>query len=491
MRRSLLAILLCGCGAAAPAPTPPAVELPSVEGLAIYPAPIDEAPPPVRALLAQLPTVLAHRLTPPADTSLRGIQAWSATTLAEYLREHIEHIEALEASASELAGDDLVVAAIVLATAYDDFVTAIESIPTPDEIADAPELRRTFRDALANVSGRLAQHAAAAYSRCASAELPEPMRAWAPRCEERARVLAAIEPPPERPAEPAAQPPIPWPTECEGADSHQAAPEAPPPDRGRPEVIAIVLSDDVELEEREQLLETARARVDALVDGRVLPARDVLAAERLRAERRVRRRGPVCGQPPPLAWVLREQHPNVVIGTVERMCIHHPSREPSCSLDVRFHRPGSDEPDGLPPLLSGELANDTPAAWLDAAARLEVAPPRALVVGFLRGAPRELELRVRDDEDESPWLRLRSLLDQQTDAFTTCLPEGTAASFRASFDVSAVGDPSGISVDSRTNASEEASACVQRALETMRWPCTPEARSQRVEVTLCLRRPAD
>lgn len=313
------------------------------------------------------------------------------------------------------------------------------------------------------------------------------MRRWTVRCAERARILSAIETPPPRPASP---PPLPWPAECDGVYSFEAEPEAPPPDRRRPERIAVVLDDSVNVEDRERLLEVVRSRVDALVEGRVLPTRDVLEAERLRAERRVRQGGPVCGQPPPLAWILRERHPNLVIARVDRMCLHHGNREPSCTLDVGFRRPGSESQDDLPPLLSAELADDSTEAWLEAAARLEVAPPREALGGMLMTAPPDVEVRVSDDEDESPWLRVRRLLRHQSDAFAACLPEGTAASFRASFDVSAVGNPSGVSVQPSTDASEEAAACVQRVLAEMRWPCTPEARTQRVELTLCLRRPA-
>lgn len=494
MRRSCFALVLCACGATTPSPEPTTEgpELPSAEGLALYPVPSEEAPPEMRELLDALAGVLAHRLAPPSDESLEGVRAWTDATFTTYLREHLQRVRALEERATPLAerdDADAVVAAIVVAVAYDDFRRALDEIPLPEEIRGDEELAAIFRDAIAGASYPLARRAADAYGWCnqRSERLPEALRGWAARCSERAAALGAIEPPPERPRTRAA-PVIAWPSECASEETYTREPDAPPPDLRRPEAIAIVGdAGEMEADDRARLLDAVRTRVDELVVAPVIPTREVLEAERLRAERRVRRRGPVCGQPPPLAWVLADRHPNLVIGQIHMDCFQDDHRE-VCSLRVGFRRAGTEADEGLPAVLAAQMVGDPSEieTWLSAASRLAPEPPYGGLVGVWQG-PSSIDVRVRDDADEDPWLRLRSLLRERSDALSACLPEGVA-SFSASFDVSAVGDPSAIVVEPRTGGSVEAAACVRRVLEEARWPCAPEARPRRVEITLCLAR---
>lgn len=500
--RVALALLIPACGSAAPAPEPPTARtLPAIDGLSIYPVPREDAPADVRRVLDQLSRVLAHHPEPPASDSLVDVQEWAETTFSDYLREHRASVAALEEVANALArrgGPDALLGAIAIAVAYEDFYRTIDGVVVPHEIRDDEVLAATYRDALVGAALPLARRAADAYEYCRNrtALLPEAMRGWAARCAERAATLGAIEAPPPPPTASTRTPaaPIPWPSECEG-ETYREAPEAPPPDAARPAAIAIVT--DAQLPDssaafRARFLDAVRARVDALTDTPVVATREVLDAERLRAEHRLRPRGPACGQPPPLAWVLAQRNANLVIGQVYLDCLQADLTHGPCSLRVGFRRAGSRDRGALPEdLIAPAMADRADAEqWLASAAQLTTDERPAYGIGVLRAGAPGFELRITGDAEEDPWLRLAALVREQTEALSACLPEGVV-SFDASFDVSPVGDPSGVAVRPRTGGSAESAACVERVLEEARWPCTPAARAQRVEITLCLgRRPS-
>lgn len=463
-----------------------------VDGLAIYPVPIEDASPQVREVHAALRRVLEDRLAPPPDPTLAGLQRWTDEVFAAYIRDHSERVRTLQSLAGQLAregGTDAFFGALVVALAYDDFHRTFEGIEPPTDLRDDEELARVFRDALAEGAFPLVRLAREAYGSCSErgASLPDSIRAWASRCAARAGELAAIQPPPPRPQSAPVEP-IAWPSECAGEEHFTREPEAPPPDLSRAEAIALVTNEAIEGDDRTRVLDAVRARVDALVDSPLLPTSEVLDAERLRGERRVRPRSPVCGQPPPLAWVLTQRHPNLVVGEVLVDCFFGEGSAP-CALRVRFRRAGAERGGELPSSLAAPMTNDRSADALVAAAeRLAPGEPRDLLLGVLASGS-GVEVRLRGAEEEDPWLRLRSLLNDQRERFAECLPEGVA-SFAASFDVSAVGTPSAVVVRPQSGGSDATAACVQRALEASRWPCSPERRARRVEVTICVgRRP--
>lgn len=501
MRLTVLAIVLCACGSAPPVaePAPAAPAGIVADGLAIYPGALEDAPPQVREVYRRLTALLETRSpAAPRDTSVAALHAWTRSTLARFLARHRERVGAMERLASELAEigpRERTFGALSVALAFEDFARRVDAIPVPDELREDAELLAIYRDALADAATPLLARAAQAYGYCRSRseELDPSMREWAERCASRAAALEARLASQAARAQPERARTIAWPQECAGESSAPPAPEAPPPDARRPEAIAIVTSDpQFEGSDRRRLLEAVRERVRALLPAAaVIETREVEAAEALVGERRVEARGPQCGQAPPLAWVLARRRPNLVIAEVSTSCVlDDPSPEDACGLQVRFRRAGSASAEGLPETLEAVVAGGEPAAaaYVDAAPRLSPGVrPIGGILGVLRGGGAPIEVRVRGDEDEDPWLRPQEVLRTQTDALAACLPEGVV-SLAARVRVSRTGEPAEVAVEPLSGGSAELAACVQRAIEASRWPCTPSAREQRVEVTLCLGR---
>ena len=502
---ALGALALCACGSAvtpAPeAPEAPETEAPAahlrVDGLVAYPAPIDEAPSAVIALHRSLEEVLAHDVNPPADRRLSTMQRWTERVFAAFMQEHRARVLELEGDAAELANgggpDELRLAAIVVGHAWQDFHARLEATPVPDEIAEDDALDRIYRDALRGASVPLAHRAAAAFERCArlSPFLAPEMAEWSRECAARAERLAAVEAPttPARTPDAPAPTPVEWPSEC-ATQRWPVTPEAPAPRRARAEAVAVrYVGPDLEEAGRAALLAAVRDELDRRLEIEVLSMADIEAAERLRREHRVSRGGPRCGQPPPLGWVLSRAHPNLMFADVGMTCDPTTGRD-DCRLWVDFERPGEPDATDLPGMLSGPIASESADRWPRAAAALGPTEPSAGL--FLAGswhAP--ARVRVFEDDEEDPWLRLSTQLANQREALAACAPSDgvRARAFRARFRVSRTGRTSDVEVEPTSNATPADAECVNRVLRDQSWPCTPSDANHEVQIGICLAPP--
>ncbi len=504
-----LSALLVGCGggtatppevAAAPAPV-----LPAIDGRVAFDQPLELAPTRVVQLLRAYERFTAAELPPHEGDSLSEVQAWAEGPFAGFLEAHREELDALAARARALASTgevrEQLLAALVLASSHASFRRLLDDVPVPREIAGDDAMLAIYRAALTGAVTPLGRVAAEHYARCAelATGLTPPLADWAGECASRAETLRealASAPAPESPSRPSTSiRDIAWPSECQTAERFPAEVEAPAPSAAPAgSTIAVLYAGDrVPASHRARLLDTVRARVATRTGVRVLSAAEVDRAVALREARRVRSRGPTCGQPPPLAWVLTAAHRDVVLAEVDTSCPAVPEEAVDrCRIAVRFRRPGTDDPTGLPgPLFAAVEPGDDPDAWLAGAARLA---DREVPLGGMVGvfaASRPVRVRAIGASSTDPWLRVPQLLSSSNAVFDGCAPpdETAALSVDVSWRVSAIGETSRVEVTPRSNADEEAARCVRRALEGLAWPCTPANRPQEIELTLCLGRP--
>jgi hypothetical protein len=496
MKTSLVAMtLVLGCGAPSSnaGPLDGAPDVPRIEGRAALDRPLSESSEEVRRLFARFEEMRADEAprcaVPFAELAqcLRG--SW--TPWLARRAETIEELVVLEAIAATDA--ERLLAAIMHAVAVDDIVRGFDRVEVPRE---APaDIVRAIEDELARTASEFAVRARSMYSECASRSeaAPEVMRAWGPVCRARSAELdALIRNAPARPEPPPVRRGTEMPAECRTL-ARVRAPLADPPNEARPRRIAIVLDDEIlERDSREALLDALYDRVDAHTDLPIIARAQVAAAERTRAERRLTSRGPVCGQPFPFELVLQQQNPNLVIASVTSIEYVDDPRE---RLQVRFWRPGAEDlHGGLPDALEAEIRGDVTdaAALLDAATRL--APVSTGGLGLLGTLEEGPSVRVGEIDDESPWLAiddtLRSL-DVRT-ALGACLPEGAAASARATLTVGRDGSSSGVTLEPVSipdGADRDAlRACFTAALERIAWPCTRSGGPEEITTLVCVAR---
>ena len=495
MRISLVLSLLAACGGAgsppAPAPAPAAPGAPLLLGRPVATAPLDDAEQQVFArasasLAAQTPALDGER-----ETWQPALRTWlesRITTLQELNR-------TLERLPRDARGG--LFASIVVGVAMDDFVADLLALPLPSSLAAGPyrkDAEAAYRDALEEHALPVVTTAKQRLERCAelAPSAAPPLRAWAEHCRSRAGALAALETrvaarpkPAPRPARPVVM------KDCAGGEKVEPEPDALPPDRKvKPKLVVVYEPDKLRGADRERLIEAVTKRVRAHAKLPLLSRKDIAAGEALVAQRRMRARGPVCGQAPRLTQVLGAKHRHVIVARATTECLYFEDDRQECGLRVAFDRAGAREHDGLPATLYAPVADSDvpPETWIAAASALAPNDPHSGILGMLRGGiggPHVFSLKNYGDDD--PWLRVGSTLyDDAAAKIAACVDA------EASFDVTLAISPTGATTDvaltpitAPPNGSRVAE-CVRDALKATAFPCTRDGKAAMIDVRMCV-----
>lgn len=498
----------CAASPARPSPVTGAVgDTPSFEGRAVYPTAFTDA---------RLAAIWSEAQQQRADL-LPSTQGLTSTRHRELLtawvhrrNEGVTRIDALaRALPAPRPPEDRLFTALALALVVDDVRAQLVDVAPPETLRGNADAERMWRDALLELTAPVARSARDAWRQCATAaaSAPAAVRPWGAMCAERAESLATVATvEPRRATGSVSVPP-----ECEGGEFAARAPdpEAPPPDETRGREIAVVYESALfEGPEREVLVDAVHAWFARLPGAHLVARDEVRAAEALHAERRWRAGGPVCGQPPPVAALLAERHPNLVIASVETWCGQFvdgsrvgaaPESRSVCTLAVHARRAGTANRGGLPDDLSADL--DAPRGsvvrWTDAVARLREGSALAGLFGGLGTSSRHAEFRVLGYADDDPWLRIGTTLygvgerGDAHDALLGCATRGGGVgSYRIAWTISPTGEGSAVQVESITaptdGSASQVATCVTERLGRVRWPCTRSGAPARVEARLCI-----
>ncbi len=516
--RSSLAIALVAtalsCASTAPRRVAPRSnrEAPTThEGRAIYPRAITDAR--LSALWSEARAQLSDAAPAMADATSERVRE----ALTPWLRGRLDGATRIANLARSLpptsAPEDALLAALSYALVLDDARAQLLAVRPPSTLRGNANAERVWREALIESAATLTLSTRDAWQRCATAAetSPEVVRAWAATCSERADALASAIPPDAPSRAGTAEGRVTVPPECEGGEyaSRAPDPEAPPPDESRNREIAVVYEGDLfDGPEREVLVDAVHAWFARLPGARLVSRGEVRAAEALRAARRWRANGPVCGQPPPLAALLADAHPNLVIAAIETWCGQFvdgshagatPESRAICTLAIHARRAGTANRSGLPDDVSADL--DAPrgsvARWTDAVARLSASSAMRAVFGGLGMTSRHAEYRVLGYAEDDPWLRIGTTLygtaerSEARDLLMGCATRGGGVgSYRIAWTVSPIGEGSDVRVEPITapvdGSASQVAACVTERLARMRWPCTRSGAPSRIEARLCL-----
>lgn len=491
----LAMVAACGGRSGGGAAGPGAGGLPALDGIPVYDVPADRAGERVRRVWLATQRVLADAPPQPAaGLSMDDYGAWMRTEYASWLKGRLAAVkpihEDLAALAKAKSVRDQLFAAVLTGWLHGDFVARVQALPPPE---GEPEVVAEFKATLDDYLVPTAQASRAAYARCAelAPKGPKPMRPWAKACGQRGEELRALA---TRTVAPRKKKKVfTPPAEC-AAEEPWVDPDAPPPDHGKPMEIAVVVDPRFEPAETEKIAETVIARLAQLMpDRKLVNKRHVRQAEKLVREKRWRSGGPQCGQAPPIAAVLAEKHPNLVLARVSTICTVEGD---TCWLQVYFDRAGTDDNEGVPASLSAELTGDAADAdvWLDAATRLgdnEVGGILGALIG--RRGDEETFFRVAETTDDDPFLRLLPTLNEEalSAKLLACHGGEGIASFRVKLKLSPAGKPLAVEAAPVTPpaADPEAEAqCISQALMESAWPCPRSRKPVDVETVVCLGR---
>lgn len=504
---ALLSALSCS-SPRLPATAIPAGEAPRFEGRVVHPSPLDAQREAFFASAAAQRADVAPTLPPDAgvDTLREGFAPW--------LRRRADRLRELGAMVPELdqrSPDDALFAAVIYATVADELRESVRALPPPPGLA--PDAANLWRETRNTQVRPLLRHARDAWTRCVtvSPSVSPALRPWSEVCTARVEALEALvraEPRPTRPRPERVR----LPDACEGPElqSPTRDPDAPPPVETAPRSIAVVYEDArFQGPARARLLAPVRAWIARMPGARLIAQSDVEAARLLRTQRRWRVGGPVCGQPPPLAALLAERNPNLVLATVETVCydVEHPDSDAgpqrACDLTVGFRRAGTDDRTGLPEPRSVAMhgAPDDVDAWARAAGTLgdpDAGASLAALIGGL-GVSDGPVLRVLGHADVDPWLRVGPTLYGYgsagvREALEGCVPEGTGGVgvYNLAWTVSVEGAAQEVtvtpSVEPRDGSAARVSACVRDVLSRTGFPCPRAGAPAAAHARLCLGR---
>ncbi len=514
--RSSLAVALtalaasCASSSARPAAvTGAAGDTPTFEGRAVYPSAFTD--PRLSSIWSEAQRQLGDRA--PSSAGLTSARFREALT--SWARRRADGVTRLDGLARALPGrrpaEDALFLTVVMALVVDDARGQLTDLAPPDTLRGNADAERAWRDALVGVSAPFARSARDAWRGCARAapSAPEAVRSWGATCSERADALEAVAAASAEPRRASGAAAVP--AECEGGEyaSRAPDPEAPAPDETRGREIAVVYEGTLfEGPEREVLADAVHGWMSRLPGARLVAQDEVRAAEALVAQRRWRADGPVCGQAPPVAALLAERHPNLVIASVETWCGQFvdgsragqsPESRSICTLAVHARRAGTANRGGLPDDVSVDL--DAPrgsvARWTEAVARLGAGNSMAAVFGGLGASSRHAEFRVLGYADDDPWLRIGTTLygvgerGDARDALLGCATRGGGVgSYRIAWTISPTGEGGAVQVESITGPTDGSAAqvatCLTERLARVRWPCTRSGDPARVEARLCI-----
>jgi len=510
MYRVLLpALLLAGCGGASPpaaAPTSPAPSesLPQLLGRSIWEGPLMDA-----TATRLLDRVRATLEVPVPVLKGSDPSAWRAP-ITTWLDERVAAATAIRADVEGLAEHDdprmKLLAAIALGVATDDLIGDITAIQLPPEVRESEygaDIERVVREALEERALPLVETARMAFERCGAlaGKTTAVLQGWGSYCGERVTSLAAFA---ERVGARVASRPAPKVSprppalfgDCETNEQIRSAPSALPPDRRVKPSVAFVYGDDV-LQSSADIakLEAAVAvKLGKKTRMPVVSGKELAAARKLVAQRKLHARGPSCGKAPPLTAVLAHQRKHLVVGEIATTCIYsgivHDEPE-ACHLIVRYQRAGDDDDTGPPQAMFAPIGKnvDVPASdYIAAVERLAPVQQVAGVLGALMdGGSARAFFATSGHADEDPWLAVGRTLREDTAArLATCVD--AAASFDATFTITREGKTTDVVLAPVTAppAGSKVADCVKQALAATPWPCTRDGEPAAVSVRMCV-----
>jgi hypothetical protein len=424
-----------GCGASATArELEPRADLPRIDGRTVLDRPLAESSADVeraferfKEMRAEEAPACAVRATELATCLRRSWMPWLARRM-----QAIEEIVLPLHAAAETQAEALLVA-ILHALSVDDVFRSFERIEISDDVPE--DIRAAMLGEIAMTARNFASRATLAFAECANraSSAPDVVREWEAVCRERTAELDEfVQRTPERVRRDPEPRTAEMPPECRGIE-RVPAPIADPPNDARPRRVAVVLDEDLlEGEARARLLDAIFARVDAHTELPLIPRPELAEAERNHAERRLTRRGPVCGRAPPFELVLQQRNPNLVLASVYTVVIVGEPAERQKQLIVGFRRPGAAEPYGdVPEALAARIRGEpTEAALLDAVARLGEEEGGGLrIMRHAAGGARRSSRRARRRE---PVARDRRLAARRRGTSSArCVPPGVDRGERA------------------------------------------------------------
>lgn len=390
-------------------------------------------------------------------------------------------------------------ASVVFGVAADDFVSDLLSIEPPKDFATgefAAETRAVFHDTLEKQAAPLTATTREGLQRCIAAapKAPDPLRPWEAFCRERDASLKELE---ERvaarerapAATPEPKPPAMF-ADCATTENRHIDPDAPPADmKAKPAVAYIYVGSDLKGDDALELEQAVTAKLGLDVGMPVVEDKEMAAARKLVAQKKLHAKAPSCGQAPPLPAVIAHKRRHLVVGEIQTTCIWLDKTE-RCGLLVEYTRAGSDDHTGLPKAQFAKTnSRDVPAAeWIASADRLVPDDGADSLLGSARqGKASPIFFALSSYRDEVPWLRVASTLDTDTlERLAACVD--APASFDATFTISPVGKTQKAALTPVTAppADSKVTACVKKALEATGWPCPLDGKPAKIAVRMCV-----
>ncbi len=390
-------------------------------------------------------------------------------------------------------------ASVVFSVAADDFISDLLSLEPPKEYASgdfAAETRAVFREGVENQAAPLTATARAGLQKCiaASPNAPSPLQVWEAFCRERDASLKVLE---DRvvarrsvPARtPPAKPPAMF-SDCSSTEARHVDPDAPPADRqAKPAVAYIYVGSDLSAADATKLEQAVAAKLGLEVGMPVVDDKEMSAARKLVAQKKLHAKAPSCGQAPPLPAVIAHKRRHLIVGEIQTTCIWYGDKQ-RCGLRVEYTRAGSDDHTGLPRAqFAKTVSRDVPAAeWLASAERLVPDEAADSLLGSLSsGKDSPVFFELANYRDDDPWLRVASTLDTDTRERVAGCVDGPA-SFDATFTISPAGKTQKVVLAAVTAPppGSKVAACVKKALEGTVWPCPLEGKPSKVAVRMCV-----
>jgi hypothetical protein len=426
---------------------------------------------------------------------LGPVQGWIET--------RVKLTREVRADADAIASDPdprmQLLASVVFGVAADDFVSDLLSLEPPKDFATgdlAAETRTVFREALERQAAPLTATTRAGLQKCMAVapNAPAPLRVWEAFCRERdaslneleTRVAARDRVPA---ATPVAKPPAMF-ADCDTKENRHVDPDAPPADlKAKPAVAYIYAGTDVKGDDVQKLEQAVAAKLGLEVGMPVVDDKEMAAARKLVAQKKLHAKAPSCGQAPPLPAVIAHKRRNLIIGEIQTTCIWYDKTQ-RCGLLVDYTRAGSEDTTGLPKDQFAKTASrDVPAAeWIASAERLAPDDGAANMLGGLGLMSRSpIFFELANFSDDAPWLRVASTLDDDTrEQLAACVD--APASFDATFTISPVGKTQKATLAPVTAppADSKVTACVKKALEATGWPCPLDGKPTKVVVRMCV-----
>lgn len=134
---------------------------------------------------------------PPESRAASQISAWSEQTLGPFLEAKQSSAQAARAELDLAAGESerqRIVAGALVGLVYEDLVSVLLSVPSPEELDSEPEIKALHREVIFKQAIPYLRHAKLAYDACAAnAKQQASLAHWASFCSARASGLPPLE----------------------------------------------------------------------------------------------------------------------------------------------------------------------------------------------------------------------------------------------------------------------------------------------------------